>query len=112
MSVDLCTTGPLNPYLVPRKTAAARVRNFKLAQAKVEQRVKTGGDRGDFWDRIMIRSANENETGDGMSKAEMVNNAAVLVLGGSETTSTTLSGECHCGCGSERRSTDDAGNAA
>ena len=51
-----------------------------------------GTERGDFWDRIMIKSADDNKGGEGMSQGEMLNNAAVLVLGGSETSATTLSG--------------------
>ena len=82
----------LTPYLVDKETQALRVRNYKYSQEKVEARVESDENRGDFWDRIMIKSANDNETGEGMTKDEMLNNAAILVLGGSETSATTLSG--------------------
>lgn len=47
--------------------------------------------RGDFWDRVVVRSADDNKSGMGMLKDEMLANASTLVLGGSETTATVLS---------------------
>lgn len=70
-----------------------RRRNYSYAGDRLEQRMELGGARGDFWDRIIIKSVDDNKAGEGMSKPEMLSNAAVLVLGGSETSSTALSGE-------------------
>jgi cytochrome P450 len=46
----------------------------------------------DFWDQVIIKSEKNDSTGEGLSKGEMVNNASTLVLAGSETSATTLSG--------------------
>ena len=84
--------GFLVPYFVSKHSQALRATNYRYAQEKVSKRTQRGGDRGDFWDRIVIKSANNNETGDGMSEGEMLNNASVLVLSGSETSATVLCG--------------------
>lgn len=82
----------LVPYLVPKDVQASRAKNYKFASERVKARIDHGQARGDFWDHVLIKSANDNESGDGMSEGEMLNNASVLVLGGSETSATTLSG--------------------
>jgi cytochrome P450 len=56
------------------------------------------GDQGDFWDRVIVKSADGNQTGDGMSPGEMLNNAAVMVVAGSETTSSALCGTTYLLC--------------
>ena len=76
----------------------------RFAQDKIEKRYAMGGGRGDFWDRVVTKS--EKEGGMSVShlhpvenilllifekRGEMLNNASVLVLGGSETTATLLS---------------------
>jgi len=82
----------LAPHFVPKEVQASRAKNYRLAQEKVQKRIEHGAARGDFWDRILIKSANDNASGEGMSEGEMLNNATVLVLAGSETSATTLSG--------------------
>ena len=82
----------LNPYLIDDKTTGLRMKNYAYAKEKLNQRIEYGADRGDFWDRIVVKSANKNESGDGMSEGEMLNNASVLILGGSETSVSALSG--------------------
>ena len=82
----------LIPYSVNKDTVALRMKHLKYIEQKVDQWIQCGKDRGDFWDRIMIKSSNDNQSGEGMTKVEMFNNAGVLVLGGSETSATTLSG--------------------
>lgn len=69
--------------------------NFKYARARVEDRINTGGIRGDFWDRVMIKSADDNEKGEGLTKEEMIVTAVTLVGTGSETVSTLLTGLCY-----------------
>lgn len=82
----------LVPYTLPKSIIELRKKNLSYVGEKLERRIQYGEARGDFWDRIMIKSANDNATGEGMTKGEMFNNASVLVLGGSETSATCLSG--------------------
>ncbi|PWY67718.1 cytochrome P450 [Aspergillus eucalypticola CBS 122712] len=82
----------LAPYFIPMKLQLARLNNFKYARARVEERIKTGSTRGDFWDKIAIRSADGNASGEGLTKEEMVVAAVTLVGTGSHTISTLLTG--------------------
>ena len=67
-----------------------RMFNGKYASDKIEERVKHG-EQGDFWDNVLKQSAASNGE-KGMTVEEMKSNAANLVLAGSETTATLLSG--------------------
>lgn len=69
-----------------------RMANFKYARARVEDRINSGGVRGDFWDRVIIKSTDNNEAHEGLSKEEMIVTAVTLVGTGSETVSTLLTG--------------------
>src|SRR5271167_2445509 len=80
----------LAPYCIPVHLQLARMNNFKYARSRVEERIKQGGIRGDFWDKIAIKSADGNAGGDGLTKDEMVVSAVTLVGTGSETISTLL----------------------
>lgn len=51
-----------------------------------------GPPRGDFWDHVLVKSENDNEKGEGLTKEEMMVNASVLVVGGMEPVSTALGG--------------------
>jgi cytochrome P450 len=82
----------LAPYFIPKKLQLARLNNFKYARARVEERIKQGGIRGDFWDKISIKSAEDNAGGEGLTKEEMVVAAVTLVGTGSHTISTLLTG--------------------
>lgn len=82
----------LAPYFIPKYMQVARMNNFKYARARVEDRINTGGIRGDFWDRVIIKSADDNEAGEGLTKEEMIVTAVTLVGTGSETVSTLLTG--------------------
>ncbi|GKZ73328.1 hypothetical protein AnigIFM50267_010012 [Aspergillus niger] len=82
----------LAPYLTPKKFQQARLNNFKYARSRIEDRIQNGGLRGDFWDRVDIKSVDDNASGEGMTKAEMVVSAVTLVGTGSETISTLLTG--------------------
>lgn len=78
--------GMLQSLLVDTKLHSLRRENYILAAQKTDRRAAMGsGPRGDFWDRVLIKSAEENKDGEGMTKAEMVNNCFVLALGGAET---------------------------
>ncbi|KAF2183273.1 cytochrome P450 [Zopfia rhizophila CBS 207.26] len=80
----------LIPWLAPKKLMELRKRNFQKNVTKIDERIKLGSDRGDFWDNVIEKS--DFEKGTGMSREEMISNASILVLGGSETTATLLSG--------------------
>ncbi|CAK4031641.1 Versicolorin B desaturase [Lecanosticta acicola] len=83
----------LKTYLLDQKVVEQRMKNYSLSTEKTKRRAQYGGEpRGDFFDRVLIKSADDNKTGEGMSLDEMVNNTSVLVLGGAETSATTLSG--------------------
>ena len=82
----------LNRFLMGNQTLGLREKNYTYVKEKLDKRIRSGTDRGDFWDRIVVKSANDNESGDGMSEGEMLNNASVLILGGSETSVSALTG--------------------
>lgn len=80
----------LAPLFIPKELAKTRVSNMHFSEKKIEERIKQGTDKGDFWDTVIKNS--DFEKGTGMTKKEMVANASLLVLGGSETTATLLAG--------------------
>lgn len=82
----------LIPLFISKTVRQQREANYKFSEEKVDKRLKRGSDRGDFWDRIVIKSADDNKAGEGMTRGEMLNNASILVLAGSETSATTLCG--------------------
>lgn len=82
----------LLPYLMDQSVLADRVSNYRLTAERIDRRIAHTSERGDFWDKVIAKSANNDSTGEGMSKAEMLNNASTLILAGSETSATTLSG--------------------
>ncbi|KDN65420.1 putative cytochrome P450 [Colletotrichum sublineola] len=74
-----------------------RLANYKYLEEKINKRLGHGTDRGDFWDRVLTNSSNDENNGDdskvlseGMTRGEMLNNASIMVLAGSETSATTL----------------------
>ena len=78
------------PLLAPKKLLAMRENNARFTQEKVDRRLQLGSDRGDLWDSVMEQSRKKNEMG--MSREEMISNASAIVLAGSETSGTLLSG--------------------
>jgi versicolorin B desaturase len=88
----------LTPYVLPRELRGKRAENYGYAIQKINRRMQQTGDQGDFWDRVLIKSGDDNETGQGMSKGEMLNNAAVMVVGGSETSASALCGATYLLC--------------
>ncbi|KAF2005008.1 cytochrome P450 ClCP1 [Amniculicola lignicola CBS 123094] len=80
----------LLPYLIPKRLMKQRILNFDRNVQMIEKRIEQGTSQGDFWDKVIETS--DYEKGTGMTKPEMVANASILVLGGSETTATLLSG--------------------
>ncbi|KAF2863458.1 cytochrome P450 [Piedraia hortae CBS 480.64] len=84
--------GRLIPWLVSKHMQEKRLKNFSFANIRINNRIAHKEPRGDFWDKIMVKSADDNKSGEGMMHGEMVNNATTLVIAGSETSSTALSG--------------------
>lgn len=66
-----------------------RLEFFKLITKKVEERIEQGTSRPDFMSHILKHNGVEDKA---MNKAEMIANSAQLMVAGSETTATTLSG--------------------
>lgn len=85
---------PLTPYILPKELRGKRAENYTHAIQKINRRMQMTGEQGDFWDRVIIKSAGDDseDVGQGMSKGEMLNNAAVMVVGGSETSASALCG--------------------
>ncbi|KAL2867498.1 cytochrome P450 [Aspergillus lucknowensis] len=88
----------LTPYVLPKELRGKRQENYTYAIEKLKKRMQRQGDQGDFWDRVIVKSVDGNQTGDGMSAGEMLNNAAVMVVAGSETTSSALCGTTYLLC--------------
>ncbi|KIW06434.1 uncharacterized protein PV09_02881 [Verruconis gallopava] len=78
----------LLPYLATKKQMIGRIYNYNFAKSMIDERVKRGSDQKDFWDNVLKHSDKKT----GMNQDEMVSNSSNLVLAGSETTATLLSG--------------------
>lgn len=80
----------LKAFLLPRGLMAARQRQVEHAKSTVAKRLQNADayHRGDFMDS-MLRHAGEK---DGLSVKELEGNANILIIAGSETTATLLSG--------------------
>ncbi|KAL6237522.1 putative sterigmatocystin biosynthesis P450 monooxygenase stcF [Aspergillus navahoensis] len=77
-------------FLAPPRLLEMRRRNAQFAAEKVDRRLKhTTTARGDLWDSVL---ADPPDGEPPMSRAEMVSNASAIVLAGSETSATLLSG--------------------
>ena len=74
--------------LLPKKLLDARREHYEFGKEKVMGRVGLGKERGDFMDHVL----KHDDDGNGMTLEELVSNAQLLVLAGSETTSTLLAG--------------------
>ena len=81
---------PLDSLLylyAPKKVKQARANHIKMSIEKVERRMETVTDRPDFMSYILRHNDKE-----GMTKHEIHHNASTLILAGSETTATLLTG--------------------
>lgn len=76
------------PYIVSNKQLEARRYNYNYSDELMKQRIQRGSEQNDFWDNVL----KHQDKSTGMSDDEMVANASHLVLAGSETTATLLSG--------------------
>ena len=92
---------PLLTLLVPKRLQELRNANYQYIKSQIAKRINYGSDRGDFYDNVLKNgvlpdSDSEKPASDrdvvGMTQREMESNAGALVLAGSETTATLLSG--------------------
>ncbi|KAL5611271.1 hypothetical protein FOBRF1_007388 [Fusarium oxysporum] len=80
-------------WLIPRQLLQKREQHMRLVHEKVAQRLATNTDRPDFMD-TMVRKEGALK----MSLDEVQAHANVLILAGSESTATTLSGTTYLLC--------------
>lgn len=79
---------PLSTLIIPKSFAQRSQEHFELSANTTRKRITSGGtDREDFMSYI-LRHQDEK----GMSEWEIIENASVLIIAGSETTATQLSG--------------------
>lgn len=82
-------TGILS-LLAPAKLLEMRRRNAEFTADKVDRRLEhAAATRGDLWDSVLADKPHGEPP---MSRAEIVSNASAIVLAGSETSATLLSG--------------------
>ena len=74
-------------FLIPRRLLKSRTDNLELTTRKVLKRLEKGTSRPDFMSHI-LRHNDEK----GMKEAEIIVNSILLIIAGSETTATLLSG--------------------
>ena len=84
------------PLLAPKRLLAMRARNAQFTADQVDRRRRHGAEpRGDLWDgMIQVGGGKGDDDGAGgtMTREEMVSNASAIVVAGSETSATLLSG--------------------
>ncbi|KAJ5168470.1 Cytochrome monooxygenase lcsI [Penicillium canariense] len=78
---------PIVQRLLPQRLARMREAHFALSAEKVHRRLETKTERPDFMTYVL--RFNDDRS---MSAREMESNAALLIMAGSETTATLLSG--------------------
>ncbi|KAH8885916.1 cytochrome P450 [Thozetella sp. PMI_491] len=77
---------PILKSFIPKGVATKWAEHSQLSLEKVKKRIELGASRPDFIEMMMRGSK-----GGGMTVDELAANAAVLIIGGSETTATLLS---------------------
>lgn len=82
--------------LVAWPLRATQRKQFKFTQDKVSERLEKGAERPDFMGAVLKNNAKaeigEGKAGEGMSRAELDATFNMVMLGGSETSATLLSG--------------------
>lgn len=73
--------------LLPKRITEARLQNYQYSKDKITRRMALGKDRGDFMDHVL-----KHEYPKGMTAEELTSTGSTLVVAGSETTATLLSG--------------------
>jgi cytochrome P450 len=81
-------SGRLLKLITPKRVTAQRDWHFEMTKEKVQARLSKSNERPDFFGNIL----KHNHTEKGFSFPEMVSNGSTLIIAGSETTATLLSG--------------------
>jgi cytochrome P450 len=76
------------PIITPKKLIAQREAHLALTTQKVQSRVEQSNERPDFFGNILKHNGTEK----GFSFPELITNGSTLIIAGSETTATLLSG--------------------
>ncbi|CAG8908965.1 unnamed protein product [Penicillium egyptiacum] len=76
------------PYITPKHVLSQRSAHLALTKEKVERRIGKSNGRPDFFGNILKHQNTEK----GFSVPEMITNGSTLIIAGSETTATVLSG--------------------
>ncbi|KAH7009126.1 cytochrome P450 [Microdochium trichocladiopsis] len=94
---------PILGYVVrrlePRWLRDMKSTHFKHSADRVDQRLKEGTEKPDFWNLII----KTRDSGDGLSLDEMHSNAEVFMLAGTETTATLLAGLLYYLCLNQKK---------
>lgn len=75
-------------WVVPKTVQNEKKAQNQLTEAKVRSRIQKGSSRPDFLSNVLKHDGTKK----GMSVDELVSNSYVLIIAGSETTATLLSG--------------------
>lgn len=78
----------ISKIITPKEVIDRRNMHFQLTKEKVEGRLKKSNERPDFFGNILKHKDTER----GFSLPEMITNASTIIIAGSETTATLLSG--------------------
>jgi cytochrome P450 len=78
----------LIPLITPKKLVAQRNTHIALTEKKIKGRISKSNERPDFFGSIL----KHNDTEKGFSFQELITNGSTLIIAGSETTATLLSG--------------------
>lgn len=78
----------IRPLITPKRVLDQRNLHIQLTEEKIKGRLTKSNDRPDFFGNIL----KYKDTEKGFSFGEMITNASTLIIAGSETTATLLSG--------------------
>lgn len=81
-------SGQLLKLITPKRVTAQRDWHFEMTKEKVQARLDKSNERPDFFGNIL----KHNHTEKGFTLPEMISNGSTLIIAGSETTATLLSG--------------------
>ncbi|KAK4205300.1 putative isotrichodermin C-15 hydroxylase [Triangularia verruculosa] len=80
----------LKSVLLPKKLVKSQLEHWELSRQTAKKRLLSGGtERGDFMSYILRYNEGDEK---GMSEGEIIENTNLLIIAGSETTATQLSG--------------------
>ncbi|KAJ0340221.1 hypothetical protein COL922a_003655 [Colletotrichum nupharicola] len=84
---------PLPKMFVPKSLLDKRVAHYQLIEEKLDRRIAMGTPRPDFAQSML------NKTGDeALTRTELIMHSRLLIIAGSETTATALSGATYLLC--------------